>query len=292
MEKVLFVYGDDVHPRSPMTGCKRLAELFKGSAFLADSVCNYEKMRDNGYRIFCYGHKPSLYKNRKISKTCLNDIVNARANWVSSAIGIKCISGFSYWRRHMNLYDCFFPTITNYKRETYPTKLCVGYYSRDIRPDTTRMFVDMAKNIPVEVDVIIMGKDIDIGRKHIFTHDEDMFFSHITHYFYMKSSIHDDPWPHTLFQACQCGCTIIMPDIEHPWNDGVDDVLSLCDVSPVDSLRVKYPWEVEKPCTFAPQGVEFIPLYEMIADEGWRWKPPYQILTFSDFYENLILKGV
>lgn len=287
MDKLLFVYGDDVHPRSPMTGCKRLAELFDGSAFLADSQCDYVRMRNEGYRIFCYGHKPALYRNRKLTRGCLNDIVNTRAEWASSSIGIRCMSGFSYWKRYKNLYDCYFPTITNYVRPSTPEKVCVGYYSRDIRPDTTRMFAAMARTIPDDVDIVIMGKDIDIGRNHIFTQDEDIFFSHVTHYFYMKSSIHDDPWPHTLFQACQCGCTIIMPNIEHPWKDGVDDVLEICDVEPVDCLSIKYPWDIDRPCKYAPTGTDFMSLYNMISDAGWKWTPPSYINSFADFYAIL-----
>lgn len=289
MEKICFVYGDDVHPRSPMTGCKRMAELFDGSAILADSVCDYEKMRDEGYRIFCYGHKPQLYRNRKLTKGCLADIVNCRAEWASISIGIKCMSGFSYWQRHMNLYDCFFPTITSYERPKEPTTTCIGYYSRDIRPDTTRMFIDMANKVPADIPVIVMGTDIELERDHIFTQNEDFFFSNVTHYFYMKSSYHDDPWPHTLLQACQCGCSVIMPNVQHDWKDGVDDVLEICNVKPINSLTIKYPWDINKPCLFAPDGYDFLPLYEKIVDSKWSWLPN-GIKTLSDLY-NRILAG-
>ena len=85
-----------------------------------------------------------------------------------------------------------------------------------------------------------MGDDMNLSREHVFTTDEDEFFSRTTHYFYMKSLYHDDPWPHTLLQACQCGCSIVMPERKRNWNDGVDDILNVCNFTPIS---YKYLWE-------------------------------------------------
>lgn len=286
MEKIAFVYPNDNsgYMKSPETGCKRLSAIIKDSISVSDDDCSYEQLRNDGYRIFCYGHKPSLYVNRKISVASLDDIVNVRSRWASTAIGIRCISGFSYWKRHQNAYTCFFPTVTTFRRQFHPSDVCIGYYSRNIRTDTQREFIAFSNTVPLEVPVIVMGDDIHDMRKHEFTTDENVFFSKVTHYFYMRSCIHDDPWPHTLLQACQCGCSLIMPDIKRDWQDGVDDILSVCDVHPVDSLSVKFPWEKNAPCSYAPKGEDFLKLYEII-QESWNFLPDKKIFSFRDLYE-------
>ena len=285
-DKIAFIYGEDVHPRSPMTGCERMSQLFENSIYMSDSKCNYEKLRDEGYRIFCYGHKPPLYRNRKLTKRCLNDIVNTRETWIKSAIGIKCISGFSYWKRHKDLYDCFFPTVTTYINLSEKIEPCLGYYSRDIRPDTTKEFIKYANTVPEEIPIYIMGTPLNLQRKYTFTYDENEFFSHVTHYFYMRSLYHDDPWPHTLLQACQCKCSIIIPDINRAWKDGVDDVLSICDVNVINPEKYNYFWEIDNPCTYAPKGEDFVQLCNEIG-ETWHWIPN-DFKSFRDLYEYAI----
>lgn len=275
------------YSRSPSIGCKRMAALFPSSIFLSDEEANYEKMRDDGYRIFCYGHTPRFYENRKITKGCLSDVINAREEWLRTTIGIKCQSGFSYLKKRLHLYDCFFPTITTYTRTTTPKMPCVGYYARSVRQDTDREFQLFASTIPEEIPIVVMGDRIELSRPYYHTINENEFFSLCTHYFYMKSSITEDPWPHTLLQACQVGCSLLMPHNERPWIDGIDDILSVCDVTPIDTRVCKYPWELERPCSFAPQGEDFIKLYHLIG-ETWNWLPKEQ-KTFSDLY-NFALK--
>ena len=282
--KIAFIYANDVHPKSPMTGSERLSNLIQDSISLSDSNCDYSKLRSDGYKIFCYGHKPSLYKNRVFTSNCLNDIINSRIEWVRQVIGIKCISGFSYWKRYQDSYNCFFPTITTYKRISTPSKICIGYYNRGIRPDTRLEFIKLANTVPLDIDIIIMGTDINLDRPHKYTTNEDEFFSNVTHYFYMKSNYHDDPWPHSLLQACQCGCSIIMPTVNRTWKDGVDDILDVCDFVPISS---KYPWEKSLPCKFSPKGEDFVKLYNLIS-ETWRWVPNKNWKNFSDLYNYVI----
>ena len=96
----------------------------------------------------------------------------------------------------------------------------------------------------------------------------------------MKSLIREDPFPHTLLQACQAGCTLLMPDTGREWKDGIDDVLNVCDVSPVDIFSFKYPWEKDSPCLYAPKGEDFLKLYQEIAS-CWNWIPS-RMKTFGD----------
>ena len=273
--------------RSPFTGCKRMASLLPSSIFVYDDEIDYQSLRDEGYTIFCYGHTPRFYEHRKITKGCLTDIINSREEWLKTTIGVKCQSGFSYIKKRIHLYNCFFPTITTYKRPKEPSNVCVGYYARSIRLDTDREFQAFAATIPLEIPIVVMGDKIELSRPYIHTTDEDVFFSMCTHYFYMKSSLVEDPFPHTLLQACQCGCSLLLPHNERPWKDGIDDILDICDVTPIDTRAIKNPWELDRPCTFAPRGEDFIPLYNMISD-GWNWLPKEQ-RTFSDVY-NLALK--
>ena len=269
--------------RSPFIGCKRMAKLFPSSIFLTDDEADYEKLRDDGYRIFCYGHTPSLYERRKFIKGCLSDIVNTRDTWLTTTIGIKCQSGFSYIKSRLHLYDCFFPTITTYQRVNEPTNVCIGYYARSVRRDTDKEFVEFANTIPTEIPIVVMGRRIHLNREYYYTQDDADFFSKCTHYFYMKSLVTEDPWPHTLLQACQVGCTILLPKTERTWKDGIDDILDVCDVTPIDTRVCKYPWDIERPCTFAPKGEDFLKLYYLIGD-SWRWLPKEQ-QNFSELYE-------
>ena len=284
---IAFVYGDTGgHISSPYTGCKRMSELIPDSICVSDKNADYNKLRELGYTIFCYGHKPSLYTHRKINKNCLYDVVNTRAEWLYRTIGIKCQSGFSYIKRMAGKYDCYFPTITTYKRKKEPETICIGYYSRGIRPDTEYEFKKYISTIPLEIPVVIMGEKIDICRNYIYTTDEDIFFSLCTHYFYMKSSIHDDPWPHTLLQACQCGCSILMPYKTRTWKDGIDDILDVCDVLPINIYKELHSWDIIRKCTFSPKGEDFLKLYNMIIEKKWHWIPEHK--NFSDLYEYIL----
>ena len=283
--KIAFLYPNDVHPRSPQTGCDRLANLLQPSVSFNESSVDYSELRNSGYRIFCYGHKPSLYENRLLTAGMALDIVNSRIRWIKGIIGIKCQSGFSYFQRYRSFYDCLFPTITTYKRISEPSEVCIGYYSRDIRPDTTKKFIELANRTPKEIPIIVMGTDLRLNREHEFTTDENYFFSKVTHYFYMKSDYHDDPWPHTLLQACQCGCSLIMPENERNWKDGVDDCLDVCSVEPITH---KYPWEKDQPCRFAPVGEDFLKLYQYIDDCDWKWKPDSNWKNFSELYNYAV----
>lgn len=269
--------------RSPFIGCKRMAKLFPSSIFISDDEADYEGLRSQGFTIFCYGHMPNMYEHRRFTKNCLFDIINSREEWLRSIVGIKCQSGFSYVKRRIDLYDCFFPTIPSYQRINEPTNVCVGYYARSVRQDTDREFIDFASTIPLDVPIVIMGDRINIGRPYHYTQSDDEFFSLCTHYFYMRSSVIEDPYPHTLMQACQCGCSLLMPENARPWKDGIDDILNVCSVEPINTRIIKYPWEMHKPCTFAPKGEDFLSLYHRIAD-GWNFLPK-QFNTFSDLYE-------
>lgn len=287
--KIAFVYVPSPvgHPRSPETGCERLAKLFPTSLFVSDTEANYEQLREDGYRIFCHNHTPHLYKNRKISRGCLDDVMTTRAPWAKLTIGIRNQSGFSYLKQYINLYDCYFPTIYTFTIKTKPTTPCVGYYNRACRYDTTNEFIEFANTIPKEIPIITMGEPLTLNRPHTHTINDYEFFSKCTHYFYMKSIIQEDPFPHTLMQACQCGCNILMPSTDRNWKDGIDDIIDVCDVEVIDTRKYKYPWEMNKPCSFAPRGEDFSKLHKLIG-ETWHWLPSSTMKTFSDLYNYAI----
>lgn len=283
--KFAFIYAPyKEHRRSPETGCTRMASLFPSSIFMSDDEVNYEELRSQGYKIFCYGHNPFLYTHRKFKDSCLHDYVNAREEYLFGTIGIKTQSGFSYIKKRLDKYDCYFPTVTTFLVENKSSNVCVGYYARSVRRDTNEAFIKFANTIPNEIPIIVMGEKIPLLRSYEYTTDENTFFSKCSHYFYMRSLVQEDPWPHTLLQACQCECTILMPETNRTWRDGIDDILSVCSVEPIDTNKIKYPWELDKKCSFAPKGEDFIRLYEFITYNKM-WLPTRQMKTFSDVYE-------
>ena len=269
--------------RSPETGCMRMASLFPSSIFISDSESNYDELRSEGYKIFCYGHNPFLYTNRKFKDSCLSDYVNAREEYLFGTIGIKTQSGFSYIKKRLEKYDCYFPTVTTFSVKIKPKTVCVGYYARSVRRDTNEEFIKFANTIPNEIPIIIMGEKLPLQRTYEYTTDENIFFSKCTHYFYMKSLVQEDPWPHTLLQACQCGCTILMPETNRTWKDGIDDILDVCSVFVVNTNKIKNSWELDKGCSFAPKGEDFVKLYEYII-QCKTWIPYRNMKKFSDVY--------
>lgn len=284
MRKIAFVYATlGKQLRSGNTGSRRMANLHPLWMSVDDACADYVGLRNSGYTVFLYNHKPSLFVHRKLCPQCLEDIVNTRSTWLDTTLGKTCISGLSYWKRRRG-YKCFFPTLSTYRRKDKPSRPCLGYYSRSIRPDSNFIFTELATRVPLEVDVYVMGDKLPIKRPYVFTYDEDEFFSHVTHYFYYRSNYHDDPWPHTLVQAAQVGCTLVVPNSDRDWKDGVDDILTVCP----HIVDLSAPWEHELPCTNVPTGEDFLRLYEGIAEDfNWLPNPQWSFADLCDYALSL-----
>ena len=192
---------------------------------------DYDNLRQHS-TLFLFNHRPSFYTNRGLIGAD-KDIVNCRHNHIDRImIGRKCINSISYYNNFPYLYQSFFPTIV---AESFPKKeknnIALGYYFRDIRYDGAMYFIDNILNkLNPEIPIYILGiSDFPYitNRKIECTFDPDYFFDHITHYFYFKSNIILDPFPHTLLEAVLRHCTIVVPENKRSMNDGIDDILSL-----------------------------------------------------------------
>lgn len=258
--------------RSGATVGPRLASQLNGWEAFSVMDVDYDALRKADYKIFTFNHKPDLFK-RKLCYDCLQDIINTRQEWAQTIVGRSCISGLSYWKRYAHLYKAFMPTVVDYSVSGRCTDVPVlGYYSRSIRLDSNDAFVDLANRTPLEVPIIVMGSPLpSIKRPYVFTTDEDYFFRQVTHYFYWKSWQHDDVWPHTLLQAAQVGCVLVVPERKRNFEDGIDDILHVC--THVSHSR---PWELDISqygCRWAPKFSDLKPLYDHIQDSNWTWLP-------------------
>lgn len=266
--------------RSGATVSHRLASLLPGWEAFDDREVDYEDLRSKGYTVFLFNHKPDLF-HRNLVPSCLEDIVNARSQWARTVIGRSCISGFSYWKRYCTDYKAFMPTVVDYRVARINGPPTLGYYSRGIRRDSDAAFTDLANRTPQEVPIVVMGSPLPaIRRPYEFTNSEDYFFSRVTHYFYWKSRWHDDVWPHTLLQAAQMHCVLVVPKSDRGWRDGIDDILDTC----YNIQDFNKPWEAAMPVstTWVPGGQSLLPLYEHILESKWRWLPDTRWTSFAD----------
>lgn len=193
---------------------------------------DYDHLREHS-TLFLFNHRPSFYTNRGLIGAD-KDIVNCRHNHIDRIIiGRKCINGLSYYNNFPYLYQSFFPTVVvEDKLKVKKEKIALGYYFRDIRYDGAMYFInDLLPKIDKNIPIFILGiSDFPYikDRKIICTFDSDYFFNNITHYFYFKSNIILDPFPHSLLEALQKGCTLIVPENKKRiYKDGIDDILSL-----------------------------------------------------------------
>lgn len=220
---------------------KRLSKYLKWKSYDDDKLTpsDYDNLRLHS-TLFFFNHNPSFYKNRSFVGA-ERDIVNCRYDHVDDVIlGKKCINGLSYYNNFPFLYDSFFPTITKYKflynsDFKYRNNLInpsIGYYFRDIRYDGAKYFIsEFIPKIPDNISIFILGISSFpyLKRKNIYcTFDNEYFFNNITHYFYFKSNIILDPFPHSLLEAIQNKCTLIIPENkERKMKDGIDDIISV-----------------------------------------------------------------
>lgn len=156
-----------------------------------------------------------------------------RKEYASFFPGKKLVDGYSYYRKNIDKYQCWFPTIyqSNFEVNEFPS---IGYYVRDIRVESNIAFIDFVKNI--HVPIITMGDKQCIENylatnpnwRH--TYDSKDFWKSCSHYFYYRCSNIEDTFPQNLLEAIQSKHRIISPkDIKRNFEDGIDDFLSCID---------------------------------------------------------------
>lgn len=176
---------------------------------------------------------PYFYKYPCLSR--INDYIMCRKEYAKFFPGKKLVDGYSYYRRNIDKYQCWFPTVyqSNFSRNDVPS---IGYYARDIRIESNMAFVDFVSKIPNEFDVVTMGDKHCIQKylhkkknwKH--TYDNAVFWKSCSHYFYYRCSDIEDTFPQNLLEAIQSKHRIISPkDNKRTFKDGIDDFLSCID---------------------------------------------------------------
>jgi hypothetical protein len=140
--------------------------------------------------------------------------------------GKKMSNGWSYYKHYKQYYYSWMPYIQDCGYVC--GEFGLGYYASIKRPDSNREFVKFAKDL--KVPIVTMGNKDCVqrltGLNWYHTTDSEEFFSKISHYWYWKSKMFEDPLPHTMLEAIQAGCRIIVPNNDRSFEDGVDDLLS------------------------------------------------------------------
>ena len=222
--------------RGSYTITKRFCEWFDDKAdFIEGSKLttkHYEKYRKVIFRT----QVPSAYNVsvNGIALRNINHLVYIRNEHLTPLLN-SCTNGFHYYQRNKKIKH-YIPLITPFNVDKIQRDIpCLGFYERNcITRDSFDWFINMVKNLRVDVDVYFMGNppviDFQQLSKHVksatHTFNNEEFYSNITHYIYPRSKMWDDPFPHSMLEALQSKCQIISPTIpnrEHM--DGVDDVL-------------------------------------------------------------------
>lgn len=145
--------------------------------------------------------------------------------------GKKLVDGYSYYRKNIDKYQCWFPTIyqSNFEVNDVPS---IGYYVRDIRQQSNMAFADFANKLS-GVKIITMGdkeciqKYLQLNPNWTHTYDANTFWKNCSHYFYYRCSDIEDTFPQNLLEAIQSKHRIISPkDKNRTFEDGIDDFLS------------------------------------------------------------------
>jgi len=158
-----------------------------------------------------------------------------------------CNNGFYYMlNKKINHYIPFI-TDFNVGNKVIPTIPCIGFYIRNwLTPDSFRYIIDMLSSINEDVNIYTMGDDLrslNINNKFIksynHTFDNKKFFKNVTHYIYPKSKIFQDPLPHSLIEAIQSNCQIIVPTIPgRSHKDGIDDIIEVSNYHTIFNSKI------------------------------------------------------
>lgn len=176
-------------------------------------------------------HNPLSFNFSRVERL-FSDYMYIRREYCKMFPCHRLTNGYSYYTRHVESYQAWFPSIyqSHYGVNATPS---VGYYARDIRPETNLAFIDFAAHLPVGTPIVTMG-DKQFMEMHLHsnpfwkhTYDREEFFKSCSHYFYYRPSDIEDPLPHTLLEAIQSSHRIVSPKSQNrSFTDGIDDLLS------------------------------------------------------------------
>jgi len=205
------------------------ADFIEGLKITTDDFKDYQK-------VIFRTQVPSAYNIHVngIALRNVNHLVYIRNEHLTPLLN-SCTNGFYYYKRNKKIKH-YIPMITPFSvTKTDRPIPCLGFYERNcITRDSFDWFMDIIKNLKVDVDIYFMGNPPKINFSSLSNHvkstthtfDNEEFYSNITHYIYPRSKMWDDPFPHSMVEAIQTGCQIISPLIKgRDHLDGVNDVL-------------------------------------------------------------------
>lgn len=207
-----------------------------------DSISDIVSIRDKNSTLVFQTQGIHLYNQKyNFLKAKPTDVVYIRHEQSPRMYTNPVNNGFSYsqvkntknknfsWENHIKYFS---PVLYNFEKSTKDIEPTIGYYLRPtLTPDATNWFLEFLNNLETPVKLYTMGIEINYSNhknvlSHTHTYDRFEFFKNTTHYIYFKSNSFIDPYPHSLMEAVQSGCQIIVPENKRDFYDGIDDILS------------------------------------------------------------------
>jgi hypothetical protein len=212
---------------------KRFCEEHSECVFKEDKRSRLEYVYDKYDKIILWTQVPRCYTIpvNFIRLRKFKYLFYLRSEYISPLYDNNCTNGFYYYKAD-NRFENYIPMITDFPiQENKVKQETLGFYVRkSITPDSFDWFVDFLSSLNRKVDVWVMGEEAPEIEHHNnvlnynHTYDNVQFFSSITHYFYPTSKYFTDPFPHSILEAVQAGCQIVLPKIERTHKDGIDDL--------------------------------------------------------------------
>jgi len=200
--------------------------------FREDRKAVFETLNESYRRLIFWTQVPRCYTKpvNFIRLRRINHLFYLRSEYLNPFYN-NCTNGFYYYHSDKR-FDNYVPMITDFPiQENKPKQETLGFYVRkSITPDSFDWFVDFLSSLKRKVNVYILGEEAPEVENHNnvlhynHTYDNVQFFGSITHYFYPTSKHFTDPFPHSILEAVQAGCQIVLPEIERTHKDGIDDL--------------------------------------------------------------------
>lgn len=142
-------------------------------------------------------------------------------------------NGFSVYNEYP--YKFFIPMMYDYKNDSQPNDIAVGYYNTQYRRTTDHFLEFVARNESRLNRIYVLGLNASIKRcihginkdlEVFVTVNKNLFFSNITHLVTPMSKSFLDPWPTVLEEGVRCNKQIIVLPVNRNWKDGIDDICS------------------------------------------------------------------
>jgi len=199
-----------------------------------------DKIHDNSKRVIYTYQDTTNYRKKNLIhiKYYHEDIVYCRYE-INPGVKYKTTNGFSSYKSNssfVNYVPMLLPTEFKYNTNVITDKIVLGYYYRPVyRYDDFIMFCNFVKELNIDVELYVMGGysspyPFDKLNSHIkniiYTKDNNIFFSNITHYVYSESEVHD-PYPTTLQEAVNTNKQIIFLEKNRNFKDGISDIKEL-----------------------------------------------------------------